>query len=123
MHCALQTQHWLPMLLDHAGTQASVTSITSCLVILAALSHAAFKANRSLPGPLLQHFAQWAASEQMRACSHSAAQRQLVMVVANMVDLSHECVHDVAEPLFHILLHLQGNAQLDEYTQQQIQKV
>lgn len=111
------------MLLDLVGTQASATSITGALVILSALSHAAFKAKRLLHGPLLRDFAQWATSKQLRAIDNVAAQRQLVMVVANMVDLAGSGVQDVAEQLFHILLHLHGSAQLDSYTSQQVLEV
>ena len=110
-------------MLDHIGTAAGGTAITGCLVILSSISHAALTAGTALDPALLRKFADWVTSESIRSVDHLAMQRQLVMVVANMVDLGGAAVKEVAEQLLHVLLHLQGNVQLGDYTQQQVAEV
>jgi hypothetical protein len=113
----------MPLLLDHISTLATAPAITGCLVILAAVTHAAYTAETTLDSYLLQQFAAWVSSETVRSLDHAAMQRQLVMVVANVVDLGRGGVKDVSEQLLHVLLHLQGNRSLDDYTQQQVAEV
>ena len=84
-------------MLDHVGCTAAAAAITGCLVILASLTHAAFAAGKALDAHLLQQFAAWVASEHVRGLENAAMQRQIVMVVANVVDLGGDGVHSVAE--------------------------
>lgn len=92
-------------------------------MVLTSITHAASNAHKKLDDKLLSKMATWLASEDVRSVVHATTQRQLVLVVANLVDLAGESCQAVAEPLFHVLLHLQGNKELDSYTQQQVQEV
>jgi hypothetical protein len=111
-------------MLDHVATLKSSPSAMVCaLVVLAGLERAAAKAQQRLPQELLQRTASWLCSADLRSMSHAEVHTQAVMVIANLIDLAHEQVAGVASPLFHALMHLEGQQGLDAYTDQQISQV
>jgi hypothetical protein len=112
-------------MIDHIGTTtcAAPNHVTGALVILASITHSSCQAQKTLDAHLLETIAAWLSSEEIRSVNHAGMQRQLVMVVANLVDLVGGAATGVAQQLFHVLLHLQGSDQLDAYTQKQIYDV
>ena len=122
--CAVQPQHWMPLLIDGvSASTAAPSQLTGSLVILAAAVHAAYKASKPVEGELLQRMAAWLASPDVRALHAAAMQRQLAMVVANLVDAAGPAAQHVAEPLLHVLLHLEGSLKHDAYALEQAQQV
>lgn len=120
----LQPQHWMPLLIDGvSASTAAPTQLTGGLVIMAAALHAAFKAGKPIGGDLSQRIAAWLASPDVRALQAASTQRQLAMVVANLVDAAGREVQHVAQPLLHALLHLEGSLKQDAYALQQTQEV
>lgn len=111
----------MPLILDYAAALKGQPNSTVCaLATLAGLEIAAAKAQQPLPAELLQRAAQWLCSEDMRSLQYQDLQRQMVMVASNLIELAGPAAQDVAEPLFHCLMHLQGQHGLDSYTKDQI---
>lgn len=119
----VQVHHWMPLMLEHIATLKGQPNATVCaLVTMSGLSLAAARASRPVRREHLELVAEWLASEDMRSLQHPELQRQLAMVVSNVIDLAGSSVTFVSKPLFHSLMHLQGHA-LDEYTTKQILEV
>lgn len=114
----------MPLILDYASSLKGQPNSTVCaLATMAGLEIAAAKARQPLPADLLSRASQWLCSEDMRSLQHPDLQRQMVMVTGNLIDLAGSAAADVAEPLFHCLMHLQGQHGLDVYTMEQIAAV
>lgn len=114
----------MPLMLDYAASLKGQPNSTVCaLATLAGLEIAAAKAQQPLPVDLLQGASQWLCSEDMRSLQQQDVQRQMVMVASNLIDLAGPAAADVAEPLFHCLMHLQGQHALDSYAMEQIAAV
>lgn len=110
-------------MLEYAHTVKKQPSATICvLVTMAGLALAAHKAQRPVRADHMASLSQWLASEETRSFQLAQVQRQLVMVVANVIDLAGPLVAEVAQQIFHVLLHLQGQ-DLDDYTKEQIVEV
>lgn len=111
----------MPLILDYAASlKGQPNSTVNALATLAALEIAAAKAQQPLPEDLLKRGSQWLCSEDMRNLQHTGLQRQMVMVASNLIDLAGPSAAQVAEPLFHCLMHLHGQQELDAYTVQEI---
>ena len=113
----------MPLILEYVSTLKAQQNATVCaLVAMSGLALAAGRASKPVRMEHLEQMAEWLASEEMRSMQHVELQRQLVMVVANVIDLAGPAVIEVAKPLFHSLVHLQGY-DFDSYTINQIQVV
>lgn len=113
----------MPLILEYVSTLKAQQNATVCaLVAMSGLALAAGRASKPVRMEHLEQMAEWLASEEMRSMQHVELQRQLVMVVANVIDLAGPAVVKVAKPLFHSLVHLQGH-DFDSYTINQIQVV
>lgn len=114
----------MPLILDYAASLKGQPNSTVCaLATMAGLEIAAANAQQPLPRDMLKRASEWLSSEDMRSLQHRDLQRQMVMVTSNLIDLAGPAVAGVAEPLFHCLMHLQGQHGLDSYTMQQIAAV
>jgi len=113
----------MPLMMDYVSTLKGQPNATVCaLVTMSGLARAAGRAMRQSCPAHLDRTAAWLASEEMRALQHVQLRRQLVMVVANVIDLAGPSVVAVAKELFHSLMHLKSR-ELDEYTSELIQMV
>eukprot|EP00892_Ulva_mutabilis_P000660 jgi/Ulvmu1/10595/UM065_0049.1 len=113
-----EVHHWMPLMLEYVSTLRGQPNATVCaLVTLSSLARAAGRACRQPTQEHLKQMAEWLASEEVRSLPHAQLQRQLVVVVANIIELAGPAVEPVGERLFHILMHLRGHGS-DEYTQE-----
>jgi hypothetical protein len=120
----MQTQHWMPLMIDFVDASTSAPrQLLGALVILSSCTHAAFEAGKDFEEGLLTRISQWLASREVRSIQDTASQRQLMMFVANLVDAAGPSAQNVACPLLHVLLHLQGSLQEDQYAVEQIKEV
>ncbi|GLC36173.1 HEAT repeat-containing protein 2 [Pleodorina starrii] len=119
---------WLPRMLDTlsppgaapaaaatttaggAGPSLSLSQRTNTLVVLSGLLHAAGRARRELPPPLLARLAATLAEEPMltAAAEHAGVRQQLLAVTANTLTLGGSACAAVALPLHLVLLLLYG---------------
>ena len=110
-----QVRHWLALILDSVtASKQTPGQLANLLVVLAALLHSAAASKQAIDSALLCSLADWLASEQVRSVEHAPMQRQLVMAVANLVDVAGDGAAAIGQPLLHILLHLQASRQ-DSY--------
>lgn len=113
----------MPLMLEYVSKLKGQPHATVCaLVTLSTLVCAAERASRQADQILIRQVAEWLASEDMRSMQHLQLHKQLVMVVANIIDLAGAAAASIAQQLFQCLMHLRGHTP-DEEDADLIQRV
>ena len=100
---------WLPPVLEHAdGGKAPPSQRANALVVLGGLLHGARAAGGGLSVAELSAVTGVVTSEGMRGADHVGVRRQMLSVVANVVELCGPQCGGVARELYLVLLQLQA---------------
>jgi dynein assembly factor 5 len=100
---------WLPSVLEHAeGAKAPPSQRANALVVLGGLLHGARAAAGGLSIAELSAVTSVVTSEGVRGADHVGVRRQMLSVVANVVDLCGPQCGGVARELYLVLLQLQA---------------